>query len=78
MKYESDKKIKIEIHAPTHPANGYAIWEDKEGGKCIERNAEESDIEYILYPDQYQQFLGGKYKFSVSVNLLTNAFSYLY
>jgi len=76
--YNPNKRVKIEIRAAVNPANDYEVWEAKEGGHCIERNADESDIEYILMPDQYQQFLKGKYTFTVTANVLTNLFSYLY
>jgi len=76
--YNPHKKVKIEILQSIDPAKTYEIWEQKEGGKCIDRDADEQDIEYILMPDQYQQFLKGKYIFTVSANVLTNLFSYLY
>jgi hypothetical protein len=74
--YNQNKKIKIEIRQCVSPALGYEIWENKEGGKCIERDADENDIEYILMPEQYQKFLQGKFNFIVYQNVLTNLFSY--
>lgn len=76
--YNQYKKVRIEIRQAINPAIDYEVWEAKDGGHCIERNADESDIEYILMPDQYQQFLKGKYTFTVTANVLTNLFSYLY
>ena len=76
--YNPGKKIRIEIRQCVNPAMDYEVWEAKEGGKCIERNADLSDIEYILMPDQFQNFLKGKYLFTVTANVLTNLFSYLY
>ena len=76
--YNPDKKIKIQINQSTVPGIDYEIWEAKEGGKCIERDADEQDIEYILMPDQYAKFKEGKYIFPVPVNVLTNLFSYFY
>lgn len=76
--YNPDKKVKIEIRQSTIPGIDYEVWEAKDGGKCIERDADEQDIEYILMPDQYNKFKTGKYIFTVPANILTNLFSYLY
>lgn len=75
--YNGDKKIKIVIFQSVDPAYDYQIWEAKEGGKCIERNADEEDIQYILNPDQYEKFKQGKFSFPVRQHPLTNLFSYL-
>jgi len=76
--YNPHKKIRIEIRQCVSPAMDYEVWEAKEGGKCIERNADLSDIEYILMPEQFKSFQNGKYVFTVTANVLTILFSYLY
>jgi len=78
--YNPDKKIRIEIKQCINPAYGYEVWDvrDKDRSKCIERDADEQDIEYILMPDQYKQFREGKYNFTVPAQILTNLFQFLY
>lgn len=78
--YNPNKKIKIEIRQAFDPAKGYEVWDirDKDRSRCIERNAEEQDIEYILTPSQYEQFKTGKGVILVNAVLLSNCFDYLY
>ena len=78
--YNPNKNIKIEIRQSGNVALDYEIWDigDKDRSKCICRNAQEEDIEYILTPGQYAEFKNGKYVILVNANLLTNCFSYLY
>lgn len=78
--YSPNKKIKIEIRQCIDPAKGYEVWDirDKDRSRCIERNAEEQDIEYILTPSQYIEFKKGKGIILISAHLLLNCFSYMY
>ena len=78
--YQPNKKIKIEIRQHVDAAKDYEIWDirDKDRSRCIERNAEEQDIEYILTPNQYAEFKKGKGVILVSAHLLLNCFSYMY
>ncbi len=78
--YNPNKKIKIEIRQHVDPAKDYEVWDirDKDKSRCIERNAEEQDIEYILTPSQYEAFKTGKGVILVNAHLLLNCFSYMY
>lgn len=78
--YNPNRKIKIEIKQCIDPAFDYEVWDvrNKDRSRCIERNADEDDIQYILTPDQYAKFRDGKYNFLVEASVLTNLFSYLY
>lgn len=78
--FQPSKKIKIEIRQCIDPAKDYEVWDirDKDRSKCIERNADEQDIEYILTPSQYAEFKKGKGVILVNADLLLNCFSYMY
>lgn len=77
--YNPTKKVLIEIRQSLNPAVDYEVWEAKPGGKCIEKDADDGDIQYILMPDQFRKFKEeDKYIFSVPCNVLTNLFSYFH
>lgn len=77
--WNPDKKIKIEIKQNIDPARNYEVWDvrDKDKCRCIERDADEDDIQYTLYPDQYKKFKEGKFNFIVTAQTLSNIFQYL-
>jgi hypothetical protein len=78
--WNPDKKIAIEIQQCIDPAKGYEVWDvrDKDRSKCIERDADDEDIQYILMPDQYKKFQEGKGRFIVPAQILSNLFQYMY
>lgn len=80
LQFQPSKKIKIEIRQCIDPAKDYEVWDirDKDRSRCIERNADEQDIEYILTPSQYAEFKKGKGVTLVNADLLLNCFSYMY
>ena len=77
MTYNPNKKIKIEIRQNVSPALGYAIW-DVNKNRCIDRDADECQIEYLLESKDYDRFKSGKFIFVVSAIVLSNSFQYLY
>lgn len=77
MAYNPNKKIKIEIRQCVSPAHSYEIW-DVNKNRCIDRDADEEDIEYVLDPKDYERFKAGKFTFVVSAIVLGNLFQYLY
>jgi hypothetical protein len=77
MTYNPNKKIKIEIRQCVLPTHSYEIW-DVNKSRCIDRDADECQIEYLLESKDYDRFKSGKFIFVVSAIILSNSFQYLY
>lgn len=79
--FNPNKKILIEIHAPTNPVDGYTIYDISFPtiNRVITRKADDSDIEDMLSMREYHTFeIGQQYRFSVPASVLTEKFQYLY
>ena len=78
--WNPNKKIKIEIRQCFNPAYDYEVWDirDKDRSNCIERNASEDDIAFILTDSQYTEFKKGKSVILINAGLLADRFNFLY